>query len=621
MKKAVPILVVLAAIAVALIVYFKQPRSTLDLAPGFAADLAPADTVLFIEVPDVARTASRWNETSLHKIAEEPEWKEFTAKWDDFVAQNPVAKDVFGVFGEVKNADPAGLFVALTSIDATGAKFVGGFPYRGRKRDVENVVGKLREQIVKAWPAAKSEVANYEGVEVETLSDPKFTAAMAYQDNWFFFATDTDLLLKTLGRYAKKKDASAALGKDALWLASQDESAKDPDLRVWSRWQFFADKLTAFSAMTGQPTFQVKDPNPVQAVSYSWKLDGALMRDRMFFKTTSPVTAEPAAGRLIAFTNPATYAYLGMSFAGLEAYTSSMLQTMGTLGLTKEINETLAPKGLKVEDIFTTFGPEIAIMSAWEPGGIAIPDLFMGVEVKDTTKARAFADLLAAELAKQPSAQTSTQGETTIWTAGGDVPFFRPTLGINNQHTMFALNASAMNAALKQIAEKGPNLATQPGSPYPAALKTVVPPTALLFYVDAKVLFERLYDKVKPMIAFSLVGNPEAGQHFDAAKLPQAATISKHLAPMVVSYGADAKGWIVESTGSVSVISAVMLTTPVGLFGLRGPGVMPPPTVNNPAAGGQTAPARATPPAPASPPPPAPAVTPAPPPAGVPQGQ
>jgi hypothetical protein len=157
MKKAVPMIVVLAAIAAALFVYFKRSTGTLDLAPGFAAELSPADTVLFIEVPDVARTAARWKETSLNKIAEEPEWKAFAGGWNDFVQQNDVAKQVFGVFGEVQKADPAGLFLAVTNVDASGPKMVGGFAYRGRKGDVENVVNKLREQIVKAYPAAKSE--------------------------------------------------------------------------------------------------------------------------------------------------------------------------------------------------------------------------------------------------------------------------------------------------------------------------------------------------------------------------------------------------------------------------------------------------------------------------------
>jgi hypothetical protein len=149
-----------------------------------------------------------------------------------------------------------------------------------------------------------------------------------------------------------------------------------------------------------------------------------------------------------------------------------------------------------------------------------------------------------------------------------------------------------LNAGRKQLAEKGPNLATSPASPYPAALKTVVPPAAMVFYLDTKTLFERLYDKVKPMVAFSLLGNPELGKHFDSAKLPQASTISRHLQPVAVSYGTDREGWVLESTGPVSFIGSYLLAVPAAIVGWR------------------TAPIPATPaaqPAPAAPLPPAPA--------------
>jgi hypothetical protein len=598
MKKAVPMLVVLAAIAAALIVYFKRPRGTMELTPGIAADLAPAETVLFIEAPDVSRTATRWKATSLHQIGEEPQMKEFTSQWDNFVAQNGVARDVFGVFGEVQKADPAGLFLAVTNVDATGAKLVGGFPYRGRKGDVETVVAKLRERIVKAYPAAKSEISEYEGVAVETLKDPKFTAAMAYRDNWFFFATDTDLLLKTLSRYAKKPNAPSSLAKDPAWSSVAAEGG-DPDLRVWARWSFFKDKLAALGAMSGQPIPQIEDPNPVQSITYTWKLDGLLMRDRIFFQTAKPVHTVPYANRLIGTTNPATYAYLGLSMVALADYTKGLIQALGSLGLSKAANEALAPKGVKLEDVFTTFGPEIAMTSAWEAGSITLPDFFAAIEVKDKVKAKSFAEFLADQMKGTGELAVTTQGETTTWTSTNDVPILKPSMALNGQHLMFGLNPTALNAGMKQLAEKGPNLATQPGSPYPAALKTVVPPMAMVLYIDAKTLFERLYDKIKPIVAFSLVGDPEAGKYFDAAKIPPPETISKHLAPMIVSYGAENGGWVLEGTGSIGLISTYMLALPAAFvsFPQAGPvpSAVPPNSPANPAPAPAPAPPKSAP--------------------------
>jgi hypothetical protein len=293
--------------------------------------------------------------------------------------------------------------------------------------------------------------------------------------------------------------------------------------------------------------------------------------------------------------------------AGVEEYTKGMMQALGSMGMSQAANEALAPKGVKLEDVFTTFGPEVAMMSAWEAGGIALPDFFAAVEVKDKVKARAFAEFIAGEMRNLGEPVVTTEGETTIWTSGGDVPFFKPCLAVNASHLMFGLNPTALSAGMKQFAEKKPNLLTHPDSPYPAALKTVVPPTTSVIYVDAKTLFERVYDKVKPMIAFSLVGNPEAGQYFDSAKLPEAGTISKHLSPMIVSSGSNDRGWIIESTGSVSIISTYMLVLPPAAFlGVRQSVPTPSPV-----------PAAAPAPVPVTPPPtPTPAAPPVPAPAG-----
>src|SRR5687768_16364613 len=111
---------------------------------------------------------------------------------------------------------------------------------------------------------------------------------MAYHENWFFFATDTDLLLKTLGRFLKKPDAAPELAKDPLWTDSAHGSA-EPDMRLWARWSAFADKLKALGAMAGPGgAGAIDDSNPAQAVTYTWKLDGPLMRDRIYVHLKNP---------------------------------------------------------------------------------------------------------------------------------------------------------------------------------------------------------------------------------------------------------------------------------------------------------------------------------------------
>ena len=73
MKKTIPAIIVLAAIAAGAFVFLKhsephRPR---------AAELAPAETVFFAQLPDIARSAQRFGKTSLHAIWMEPEVQTF----------------------------------------------------------------------------------------------------------------------------------------------------------------------------------------------------------------------------------------------------------------------------------------------------------------------------------------------------------------------------------------------------------------------------------------------------------------------------------------------------------------------------------------------------------------
>ena len=575
MKKALPILAVVALIAAALFFFLKK-SGQLDLAPGRAAELAPADTLLFIEFPDMGRSKSRWKETALRKIGDEPEWKEFTAKWDDFKAENPQMRDVNAVFDQIERADPAGLFLAFNSFDGNFPKAVGGFPYRGKKSDVQAVVSKLRGGILASFPAAKSELTSYEGTEIETLKDKDMTLSMAYRDNWFLFATDTEMLLKTLSRYIRKPDAPAGLAGDALWKDTIKQGTRDPDMTIFLRWEPLMKKFEELAALASPGQAMPMNPNKVESMLYSAKMDGLLMRDHFYVRAGKVPKVETFANRSAAFTSPATYAYAGgqVAFAG-----EPMKETIEAMDkATGEAAKSLATKGLKLADLFTTFGPEIAMLSDWESGGLSLPTFFAAVEIRDKAKARLFADLLVEGMDDTKKATKSEEGGTTFWTMPADVALFQPTIALNDKHLAFGLNAQTAKAAMKQAQSAKADV---PGrADYQAALKTVTAPKAGMLYLDVKTLFERLYEKLKPMAAFAVLGQPEVAKYFDPSKLPKTETISRHLSPMLISWAEAENGTQMDCAGPVSLIQAyVPLVGGTAFFAFRSFGMMsaPPP--------------------------------------------
>ncbi len=556
MKKALPIVVVAALVAAAAIFFLKKQGSA-DATSGRAAELAPADTIVFIEFPDVARSKARWKETSIHKISEEPEWKAFTSRWREFAAQNTEWKQVSGMFDQIERADPAGLFLAATSFDGPVPKVVGGFPYRGKKSDVQAVVSSFRTKVMDAFPAAKAgDLTTYEGTEIETLKDKDITFSMAYRDNWFLFSTDTDLLQKTLSRYINKPGAPASLSSDALWKSTIAHSAAAPDMTVFVRWAAIAKKIEGLVALTNPGEIVPSNPNEVESILYSGKMDGLLMRDRIYVRAAKGYQFDPLANRSAAFTSPSTYAYFAsqIAVAGGDMGKSAELIEKSPFGA--ELAKVLAKKGLKIADIYAAFGQEFSMLSDWEGGGLSLPTFFASLEIRDKVKARALADLMIGELSdsKKP-AQTEEDG-ATIWSFPAELGFFQPTFAMTDKHFMFGLNGATVKASLLKAKADGGKVGSRPD--YQTAQKTVVSPAMAVLYVDLKTLFERLYEKLKPMAAYALLGDPEAAKYFDASKLPKAETVSRHLLPLMIAWGETEGGMQMDCTGSLSFIQAYM---------------------------------------------------------------
>src|SRR5678810_10082 len=110
MKKALLLAVLLAAIAATAFVVI---RKTLIHRPQ-AAELVPAETILFAQLPDTASSRSRFMEPSLWRIIQEPEMQEAFESSD---TQSPIVEEWKRLGGLVARTLPREAFVAVTSID------------------------------------------------------------------------------------------------------------------------------------------------------------------------------------------------------------------------------------------------------------------------------------------------------------------------------------------------------------------------------------------------------------------------------------------------------------------------------------------------------------------------
>jgi hypothetical protein len=372
-----------------------------------------------------------------------------------------------------------------------------------------------------------------------------------------------------LQRYTATAGAKPGLAQDALYAATIKQGLVEPEVTVFIR----AGKI--LEAIVGPPG----DLGPLgelklDGLSYSLKFDGPLMRDRLYFRGPNVPKGKPMANRPLAFTTPQTFGYVASNGEGWEDFYRQGLEMWEKTPEAKRQVDALAAKGVKYSDIPAVFGSEWSLHSDWETGGLAVPTLFASLEVRDPVKARAFAECIVAELMQGGKLSEKEEEGTKYWTLSFDIPVIQPTLALNAKHLLFGLNYATVHEGLKQLKSADAKLGQSPA--FQGALKTVTTPTLGIFYLDLKTLFERLYEKFKPALAFQITGNPEMAKYFDVAKMPRAETISKHLQPIVIVYGDAPEGFMIDSSGTLSVYPLVVPALG-GIVVFRGTVAPPPP--------------------------------------------
>jgi hypothetical protein len=559
MKKALPIILVLAAVIAGAFVYFRNKPDTGPGGVSRAAELAPGLTTVFLAAPDVARSLKRWDETAISQIAAEPEWKEFAGKIDEFLFSMVPDKEFAESFRLLKEAEPAEFFLAVVQPAAPKVEFAGGLAYRGKMTSVKSAIEKWQKFLLSGVAAPKSEIVKDEDTEIELLtSSGKPIVAFAYRDNWFLFAGDVEQMKELLQRYKgsgqpKVAGAPVSLAKNGVYAESVKQVLPDGDLVGFINTREIMGKVRELRSPDAEP--KKEDPWDAyipDSLIYSLKMEGRLMRSRSYVRMPKMPKAQPMTNRLAAFTNSDTYVYGSLNVAGLDDLLRLILAEEEKAGGFKDDLQT---KGLRPLDLMTIFGPELSVHSDWEP--VAVWPNVMGVlEVRDAAKARLFAELLAEKIGSSGQLSKKEEDGVTYWTVALGAVVAQPTVAISDKHMVIAINYATAVGGFKQLKSGAGSLAKSPE--FQNALKATLAPTAGTLYLDTKKLFERLYEKLKPMAAMQLAGNPQMSKYVDPGKFPKTETISKHLTPMTVVYADAPDGFVIEANGPAPLETVVL---------------------------------------------------------------
>ena len=553
MKKVIPAVIALLALATAgFVVYKKTIGSHVP-----AAMLVPGETVLFVDMPNLPRTALRWPQTGLAKILAEPEMQKFLEK--PRAAGGPM-KALDEKLAQVLRLMPREVFVAVTSIEGTTPKWVAGFAFIGRKKDAVELLAEPRAEWKKGYPAGKSDIVAHGGTEVETFAYGEAVLAEAFQGEWYLISNNVDLLNTTLDAAALPQGSPSALGTREVFKKATAPLPGEGDVLVFAQLGSLTERITSLLVASGQAPDpqQLAEIKRMQAVAWGTKMEGEQVRDTIFLLAPGGAKEATLALNALGLQTADTFLSYVLKLPEKIEMPDSAGLVGGYLPMLAPMEKALAAKGLTWADLGKAFGPELGVVADW-PMKDGQPSAVLGLDVRDAVKARAFLDVFTGEATGTPPwGRAEKDGITTFQGPAGEglLPI-SPSLALGEKFLVLGLNAEGVETAVARWKQAPPRAWT---------IQEVTAPTSGFGELDMKTLFERSYSTMRPLLAMSLALNADAGQHLDAGKLPGAEAISRHLAPSIYSQSTTPDGTLVQSVGTLTFNQVLIAAIGGGIY-------------------------------------------------------
>ena len=440
---------------------------------------------------------------------------------------------------------PGEAFLAVTAIDGPQPRFVAGFSFVGKRREVEALLAEPREEFRRRWPAGTSGSTSHKGAAIETFTYPQGLLAECFVRNWYFVASDATLLRATLDRYENPSSATAAaLMGDEIFQKATAPLGSGPDVMLFSRIAGLGALMPAVGKSANQK--EPADAKKMQAIAACTRIEGAQMRDTVFILSPREANEPPLSRSTLALGGPETFLYFAMGVASLAQIPESITPIAAALPGVAAIEKALAERKLEWSDFEKVFGPEIGMMVEWPDQALAPAPLLAG-GARFCKGARFHRCVTGGRLARR-------RGRTG---GVGRLHYSAPVEGLTLTNPTIAITPACLLGFAQRRSPRGARIdaaiaGTTAGSPFQEYARRATPPTSGFGYLDAAALFERAYKTLRPALAMSLAFSEELGDYMDAGKLPSSQTISKHLTPSVFSQSTTRSGILMESTGTLT---------------------------------------------------------------------
>jgi hypothetical protein len=507
--------------------------------------LAPADCLVYIELPNLIQTAKRWPDTALSQILAEQSVQSFLRRPVSKIPQS--YQRAWASIGALRCS---ALFFGMT--DPNCENWICGFQTSvGQKvwrTEINNISSSLFGQAVQEVAADHFNQAESRPLETEKNGALTYCVKVG---SWILLSRSTSLLIDAVHN---AKISSGGLQAAKLFQECRANAKPGYDVLC-----FFRGKPSIDLSSSGlRWRFSMDEsPDATRAVLAATAIDGTRLRDTIFTLTDAPAPAIPIDRKGMAMTNPTTIGYLasGVNLPEIWRWCDQFSEQLPFYKTIRDYLGEVKSFGIDSHELSTLLS-NVEIIVDREPKSDSLNGAF-SVGITDPEKFQHLIDQIVIErfpdrcrkieVASVPAYVIQLNENVSI------------VSGLIGRQFLVAWNRSEFAELVHRFQSHGAGL--ENNDQFKAIAKLVAEPADLFVYVDAKAGFESLYNASRPMLVFGVAMIPMLNKYIDAMAFPETGEISKHLSPIVLSRHRVARGVIDESVGPITAYEALVLVS------------------------------------------------------------
>jgi hypothetical protein len=514
-----------------------------------SSQIAPADCLVYIEMPNLVQTVTRWPDTALSQILAEPSVQRFL--------RQPVSKipeNFQKALRSLRELRCSALFFGMT--DPNYQSWVCGLQTSADekvwRREIGNISGSLFGLTAQEFGA---------DLHKQTGSGPSETGKIGVQTycakvgSWILLSRSTALLSDAI---LNAKMASGGLRSLKLFQECRSKIPADYDILCFVRGGPSID----LASVLRWRFHEEKPGEAARAVLAATAIDGTQLRDTIFALTDTPAApTSPLDWPGLAMTGPTTAGYLAtrVSPSKIWRWCDQLSQEWPVAETIRNYMSEVKAFGIDPRDldellsyaeVVVDHDPSADFLKAAFSLGVTDPAKFQ--HLIDQVVTEKFPDSCRKiEVASVPAYAMQLSGNASI------------VFGLVGHQLLIAWSGSVFAELVQRL--KSHNAGLENNAQFKAMAKLVAEPTDTFVYFDAKTGFESLYNASRPMLVFGVALIPTINKYIDAMALPQTAEVSKHLSPIVLSRHRVANGVIDESVGPITAYEALAFVSAGGV--------------------------------------------------------